>query len=175
MRLIKPSTPVAVALNFVAWGIFHSLAGYLAWRTNERRFLEDNCFTRLRVWEQDGQFYTDRLLVRRWKNVLPEAGGLLPGGFSKKRLERRDDEYLHAFLCETRRAEFSHWLAMAPAPLFFLWNKWPAAALMIPYAVLVNLPFIAVQRYNRARLERVLAVRERERLAGRGAARQEPS
>ena len=45
---------------------------------------------------------------------------------------------------------------MAGGPLFVLWNPPPIAAVMVAYGVLVNAPFIAIQRYNRARVSRVL-------------------
>ncbi|WJH34811.1 hypothetical protein N6H14_01015 [Paenibacillus sp. CC-CFT747] len=41
---------------------------------------------------------------------------LVQGGFSKKKLRSADRGYLNRFLLETRRAEVTHWLAMAPAP-----------------------------------------------------------
>ena len=36
--------------------------------------------------------------------------------------------------------------------VFALWNPPLAAALLITYGVAVNLPFIAIQRYNRFRV-----------------------
>jgi hypothetical protein len=50
------------------------------------------------------------------------------------------------------RAELSHWLALALLPLFFIWNPWHVALLMIPYAISTNVPYILAQRYNRPRL-----------------------
>ena len=63
---------------------------------------------------------------------------------------------LQRFAIETRRAELGHWLAAAASPFFVLWNPPLAAALMLVYGFGVNLPFIAIQRYNRMRVERVL-------------------
>jgi glycosyl-4,4'-diaponeurosporenoate acyltransferase len=36
--------------------------------------------------------------------------------------------------------------------LFFTWNPWQIALLMVPYAVATNVPCIVAQRYNRPRL-----------------------
>jgi len=60
---------------------------------------------------------------------------------------------LQRFARETRRAELAHWWAMCCGPLFVLWNPPLAAALLISYGVVVNLPFILIQRYNRFRIQ----------------------
>jgi glycosyl-4,4'-diaponeurosporenoate acyltransferase len=65
------------------------------------------------------------------------------------------------FRAETRRAELGHWSAMACGPLFVLWNPPAVAAVMVVYGVVVNAPFIAIQRFNRLRIGRVLARRSR--------------
>ena len=49
---------------------------------------------------------------------------------------------------------------MACSPLFVLWNPPLAAGILVTYGVLVNLPFIVIQRYNRIRTTALL-----ERLA----------
>jgi glycosyl-4,4'-diaponeurosporenoate acyltransferase len=45
---------------------------------------------------------------------------------------------------------------MACGPLFVLWNPPLAAGLLMSYGVAVNLPFIAIQRYNRFRVQALL-------------------
>jgi glycosyl-4,4'-diaponeurosporenoate acyltransferase len=57
---------------------------------------------------------------------------------------------------ETRRAELAHWPILALGPVFFAWNPWWLALAMVGYAVVANVPCILVQRYNRARLYRML-------------------
>jgi glycosyl-4,4'-diaponeurosporenoate acyltransferase len=92
---------------------------------------------------------------------LPEAGSFFPGGFPKRTLGDRGSPHLERFVVETRRAELTHWVVLAAGPVFFLWNPWWLAVVMVVYALVANLPCIFVQRYNRARLERVLAYRAR--------------
>ena len=67
---------------------------------------------------------------------------------------------LGRYLVETRRGELAHWAIMAAAPLFLLWNPWTIWLLMVAYAVVANLPCIVIQRYNRARLLRILKRRQ---------------
>jgi len=81
---------------------------------------------------------------------------MFAGGFSKAALASTSGEYLRRFLLETCRGELVHWAVMSASLLFFLWNPWWAGVAMVAYAVAVNLPCILVQRYNRARLARIL-------------------
>jgi glycosyl-4,4'-diaponeurosporenoate acyltransferase len=95
----------------------------------------------------------ERVGIRRWKDALPEAGALFRGGVSKRSVRR---SRVGAFVIETRRAELGHWLAMVGGPVSMLWNPPTGDVAMVAYGVLVNAPFVAVQRYNRARALRVI-------------------
>jgi glycosyl-4,4'-diaponeurosporenoate acyltransferase len=59
-------------------------------------------------------------------------------------------------LQETCRAELTHWLTLLFAPLFFFWNPLWVGFFMIFYASMENFPLIMTQRYNRARLRRIM-------------------
>ena len=150
-------TWAVVAVDAVAWAAFQAAAGYAVHRLPDRRLEEDGWLLRPRRWEGDGAFYAERLRIRRWKGLLPEGGTVFDGGFDKRHLRHRDRGHLRRHVLETRRAELGHWLSLLPAPLFVLWNP-PGLALAMPlYALAVNGPCIAAQRYNRLRLQRVLA------------------
>jgi glycosyl-4,4'-diaponeurosporenoate acyltransferase len=45
---------------------------------------------------------------------------------------------------------------MLATPVFLVWNWWWVELLMVVYALAANLPCLLVQRYNRARLARLL-------------------
>ena len=156
MRLIDLPVFATVGLDVLVWLAIHLGMSYLAWRMPAERFLSDGWLYRERRFERGGALYFRLLGIRRWKGLLPDGGGLFAGGFEKRHLRSVDPAYLGRFLLETRRAELTHYLAMAPAPLFFLWNPWPVGVFMLLYALAANLPCIAAQRYNRARLRRVL-------------------
>lgn len=141
-----------LALDAAAWTTLSIAVGLAANLVPRRWFDHDTALTRLRPVERRGAAY-ERVRVRRWKDHLPEAGTVF-GGASKRRLPRRAD--LARFVEETRRAEWVHWSLMATGPLFALWNPWPLALAMIGFGVVANLPCLVVQRYNRARLGRVL-------------------
>jgi glycosyl-4,4'-diaponeurosporenoate acyltransferase len=142
------------ALYALIWLAFHFGAGYVAHRLPLERLASLPVVSRNWDWEHDGRVYED-LGMRAWKDRLPEAGAFYSGGFSKRRLSARDAAYLSRFALETSRAEWSHWLTWALALTFFAWNPWQVGIVMLIYGAIVNLPCILIQRYNRARLQRV--------------------
>lgn len=158
LQVLQLPRPWMIVLDVVAWAVWSATAGLVAHRMPVSRLDHDNWWFRLRPAERSGRLY-ERLRIKRWKDRLPEAGALFTGGFSKRRIATRDPGYLERFVVETRRAELTHWLVMAAAPLFFLWNYWWVGLIMIGYALIANLPCLAAQRYNRVRLLRILARR----------------
>jgi len=160
LSLVMPQA-LTIAVDVVAWGAFHSLTGYAAHRLDDNQLSRDGWLLRQRSFEAGGRWYRDRLRIHRWKDRLPEAGALFAGGLSKRRLPAYDADGLELFARETRRAELAHWWAMSCGPLFALWNPPLATALLVAYGVLVNLPFVLIQRYNRFRIEALLDRRRR--------------
>ena len=150
------SNLVLVVIDAGAWAAWSALCGYFAHRMPVSRLASDRGLFRLMRFERDGRWYGRVVRVRRWKRWLPDAGALFPGGFSKRHVDRRDRAYLERFAAETRRAELTHWLILAAAPWFFAWNPWWLAAAMLAYGIVANVPCLLVQRYNRARLMRMI-------------------
>ena len=162
-----PPGPLLLVVDVGAWAVVHSVTGYAVHRLPLRRLDHDTLAAprppvrarrallprRLQHPPVEGPPARGRRAVRRRDVEAPPAAGDDRGG-----LER--------FAVETRRAELGHWLAAAGGPLFVLWNPPPIAVVMVVYGVAVNLPFIAIQRYNRLRIARVLGAVQ----AGRGGA-----
>lgn len=145
----------------VTWGVWSSVCGFAAHRLPRERLERDVWILRLHAVEAGGRGYERVLHIKRWKDRLPEAGALFRGGFSKRRVERHGRAYLAEFAVATRRAELAHWGIVALAPTFFAWMPlfgmpWWLATAMFGYGLVANVPCILVQRYNRARLQRVL-------------------
>jgi glycosyl-4,4'-diaponeurosporenoate acyltransferase len=151
LRLVMP-TVLTIVVDVIAWGVFHSATGYAAYRLDDSRLSRDGWLLRQRRFET-GRWYRRRLRINRWKDKVPEAGDLFRGGLSKRHLPAYDVAGLQLFVRETRRAELAHWWAMLCGPLFVLWNPPLAAVLLVGYGVVVNLPFILIQRYNRFRTQ----------------------
>lgn len=147
-------TLVIILVDAVLWIAWSVASGYIAHRLPLARLQRDQGLLRLRPSER--RFYVRVCRIKRWKDKLPEGGDLFPGGYNKSHLRGRDPAALARFAAETRRAEITHWLIMAAGPLFLLWNPWWLGIIMLAYAVIANLPCLIVQRYNRARLLRLI-------------------
>ena len=133
-----------IVVDAAAWAAVQIGTGYLVHRLPE---------SALRVPPVRSTRLYRRLGVPRWKRLLPEGGAVFKGGFDKRRLRSRADLPRHHV--EAKRAELGHWLALSATPLFWLWNPLPAAVVATGYGVVVNVPPILSQRYNRVRLERL--------------------
>jgi glycosyl-4,4'-diaponeurosporenoate acyltransferase len=150
------SNVVIVLIDAGVWATWSALCGYAAHRLSPARLSRDNWLFRIRRFEAGGRFYERWLRIRRWKDRLPDAGELFRGGVSKRRLVAHDRGRLERFAAETRRAELAHWLILAAAPWFLLWNPWWLGLAMVGYGIVANVPCLAIQRYNRARLLRMI-------------------
>lgn len=111
---------------------------------------------RERAFEDSGKIY-EAIRIKSWKDRLPDAGSFFKDGFKKRQLQEYSGEYLEMFVLETKRGELAHLLQIPPALLFYLWNDRIGGTVICLYAVLFHLPFIAVQRYNRIRLQKLLS------------------
>jgi len=166
------SAPVAVVVYSLCWAGFGLLSGWAAHRIPLERLRADGPVTRIRRWEDGGRVYDRRLRVRVWKDRLPEAGGLFAGGWAKDRIRSFTVDDLERFAAETRRAERVHWANVVFGATFALWNDAAVAVVMVVFGAAVHLPFVVVQRYNRARLVHVISLARRR--AERNAANSSP-
>ena len=162
MQLIELPVLWNILADAAAWLVIHLGIVFVAVRLPDSCFERDSALYRTRAWEDGGRFYQRAFRIRRWKDLLPDGGRLLRDGFSKKHLDAHCDAYYRAFVRESRRAEFTHWLHLPFALLFFLWNPAYVGLLMVVYALIANLPCILAQRFNRPRLERVIRPASRQ-------------
>lgn len=145
-----------VLINILAWGFFHFFISYLCLIIPLDYFKKNLRLFRIRKWENNGRLWNQLFFVKRWKRHLIDGSSIDKRSFNKKQLHgTKQDELIH-FAAETKRAELTHWLLLFPAPLFFLWNPVWAGWVMIVYAMLINVPFIITQRYNRGRIKAIL-------------------
>lgn len=151
----------AILVGSLMWAVLSVAVGYTMHRAPVARFDHDNAITRLRPFEANGRCYERVTRIRRWKRLLPEGGDFYEGGFNKRHLRGRDGEHLQRFVTETRRAEMTHWVVMSCGPVFWVWSTFWLGWMMVVFGVVANIPCIIAQRYNRARLLRVLARRQR--------------
>lgn len=151
----------AIVVSCLAWVLIGLLTGFFVHRLPLSYLSRDTWLTRPRRFEEGGRFYERRLHIRVWKDKLPEKGDLFRGGFSKRHIRSRSDGFLERFAAETRRAERVHWMNAVSGPVFLIWCPPSLGLVMIVFGWVAHLPFIAIQRYNRARITRTLARRGR--------------
>ncbi|MEY3978380.1 MAG: hypothetical protein RLZZ284_1236 [Actinomycetota bacterium] len=137
-------------LDGAVWAICGAVVGVIFARLDWRHMSAPGLFTSLRVFETR-QCYEHALVVRRWKDFLPEAGTWF-GGISKRRLPSRADGSLQRFAAESLRAERVHWTLLLLVPVMLLWNRGWLLVVNVIFGVAINLPCIIVSRYNRLRL-----------------------
>jgi glycosyl-4,4'-diaponeurosporenoate acyltransferase len=141
---------VALPVDAAIWLVWSLVVGWWAARLGAARVGADGWLTRLRPWERDGRAYA-RVGIRRWKGWLPDAGRF-GGGRPKVLGRRRDPDAWRHLAAETRRAERVHWIVLLALPVEATLNAGIVLVPMAVYAVVANVPCIAVQRYNRGRL-----------------------
>lgn len=169
MPIIEMPVHLTILLDFAAWFVIHMGSAILTLNLPNHLFEHDNYLYRSRDWERSGDIWQTLFRVRGWKDKLPDGATILKKGFPKKKLQGREPAYLTAFIRESRRAELTHWIAMPPSVFFFLWNPPAVGWIMIVYALAANAPCVIAQRYNRAKLQRIL---EKKAWQGRSKIRQ---
>lgn len=147
----------AVLVYACMWFMFQAGAAWLCFRMDNEKFAHDHSIYRIRAWEDDGRLYNKLFSVHRWKKYLPDGGAFFAGGYSKKHLTVFSQENLAQYVVESRRAELTHWLAIFPFWVFGFIGPANVLWIMLLYALIVNLPCIIAQRYNRPRFQKLLA------------------
>ncbi len=177
------STPVATLMCLGVSVLFTALEfgldAVIAWLT---RLLPEGAvdpFRRIyRVAKWEKKFYKKMGIVK-WKDKIPEAGGILAKFQKKKVLDFHDNEYIMRFMRESVYAEIMHVLSaiagLAIPALCALRLLWPDAVPQVYWGLRIALPValvnfvlqvlpVMVQRYVRPQLMSVY-VRNQKRAA----------
>lgn len=103
---------------------------------------------RLYAWEKNGKIY-NKLRIRAWKDRLPDMSRITKDMVPKRVGDSPTSEHLWVLVRETCRAELTHiGLCVLSPVIWFFWQNW-VGILLSAIAILCNLPFILIQRYNR--------------------------
>jgi glycosyl-4,4'-diaponeurosporenoate acyltransferase len=159
MRLFFPPDWASVALAFVFWPALQLGAVALSRLPRKESVSSLAGLFRSRPWEGGGAFYQRFLRVKAWKPLLPDGAAASRKGYRKRSLSDFSRGNLERYLEESCRAELAHWLAIPPFILFGTFMPPQAVPLMLLYALLINLPCVIAQRYNRPRIEKILSRR----------------
>lgn len=115
---------------------------------------------RVRTFEKNGDIYQHFFKVRKWKNHIPELGDFIKSIFPKKQILGLSRDYLYRFAAETCRAEFAHWCIIFSSFIFKFWNGAAMSIFIVLLAIVLNFPYIIIQRYNRPRIINILLQKE---------------
>jgi len=129
-------------------------------------FHADHVPFRSLAFEKGGTIYK-KLGVHRWQNRLPDMSRVCPSLMPAKNTSTLKKEGLERMLQETCVAEFIHVLLMLTG--LYCLRLWPGtggSVLAAVNALLFNLPFVIIQRYNRPRLLRLRQHRKEHRPCG---------
>ena len=153
MQIFFFSAPVTIVLFFAIWGIVPLILACLCLLIPDRFFEPTRFFWRTHAFERGGSIYERVFHIRSWKHHLPDGGGVWKKrSYKKKSLTDFSEQNLKRFLIETSRGELVHWLGIFPFWVFGLFAPPVVIWIMLCYALLVNLPCIIAQRYNRPRV-----------------------
>lgn len=144
---------VIFAVNFVLCVIWHFIVLFACIHINAKAFDSNRLLYREHKWERNGKWYVKYLKINEWKDILPQRIG--SDGFSKAHFTGKSKEYMDRFILETCRGEWNHTFNCAYALIAVAISP-PLYGIIFGFlTVLVNLPFIAIQRYNRIRLLKI--------------------
>lgn len=130
------------------------ILSFLLGRLYPRAWLHEHRFPfKSFAFEKNGKIY-HKLKIMEWKTKLPDMSmimsKLIPGFMPKKRLEEINN--LPTLIKETCIAEGTHfWVSVFGFGCVFIWKGIGGWILSLLF-LMINLPFIIMQRFNRPRL-----------------------
>ena len=156
MRRKSMSGPVKCLVYIIALGVVSFVTGRLL----PKRWFKSDCFP-FRCKEKEKKLYK-ALRVKDWQNKVPDMSRVFTKLMPAKKLNAGTLADIPRMLEETCVAEFIHVvLSVLGLACLWLWPGFGGAAVTLVYILLGNVPFIIIQRYNRPRLQRLLARRGR--------------
>ncbi|MBQ8434322.1 MAG: hypothetical protein IJX23_05930 [Clostridia bacterium] len=126
-----------------------------------RKWLKPNSFPfRAYKCEKGGRIY-EKIHIQKWKTKLPDASVILnkiiPGIMPKKRLDVKTRDKMQLLVKESCIAEANHaFAALTGFVCVRIWRKTGGWIVAVANFV-IHVPFVLIQRYNRPRLQKMVA------------------
>ena len=134
-------------LRCVIYMAFTGIAAFILGRLLPKCWFRGDAFPfRCRMWEQ--KLYK-ALHVKVWQDKVPDMSRLLPALMPPKKLTADTFSDLPR-------------LSLTGLACLSIWPGIGGAILTAVYVLLGNVPFIIIQRYNRPRLQKLLAMQQRK-------------
>ena len=103
------------------------------------------------------------LRVKKWQSKVPDMSRIFPALMPAKKLTADTFANRQGMIQETCVAERLHSLrSLTGLACLAIWPGAGGIILTLVYILLGNLPFIMIQRYNRPRLQKLLAMQRRK-------------
>lgn len=145
--------------------VWHYISFKIVHNHEKSFFYKDDKISSEKKFLEKEKIYEVVFKIKLWKDKIPQY--VSKNGFSKKKLQSLNVNYLKDFISETYRAEANHILCCLIVPLLFLFST-IGIALMISFLVFIgNVPCIMIQRYNRFRIRRIiLKINKKRKIQG---------
>jgi glycosyl-4,4'-diaponeurosporenoate acyltransferase len=156
MQILFLSKEVTLLLCCVIWPIIQISSAVICLKIPDEKFNPNSFFYGCHKWEKEGKLYAKIFKVNRWKKLLPDGRVILISKLSKHHSSGFSQGNLEKYLVESCRGELSHWISILPFWIFGFIAPGYVVFYMLLYALLVNLPCIIAQRYNRPRVLRIM-------------------
>lgn len=140
-------------LNCVVWLAIVGFSGFLLGRMIPAKWLRpDMGMFQPFAFEQNGRIY-EKMGIRKWHKRLPDMSRILPFLVPAKNMKGAYKKRLDVMIHETCVAEFIHHLMnLFALHCLKIWPGMGGICVALLY-IMLNLPFILIQRYNRPRLQ----------------------
>lgn len=138
-------------LNIIFMLVWHILCFVACVYINTKYFDWNRKMYQMKKWEKNGKWYVSHLAIKKWKDLLPQHVG--KDGFSKEHFTGKSIKYIDDFILETCRGEWDHSMCCIYGIIALAINPLWLGLIFLFATLIINLPFIAIQRYNRIRLQ----------------------
>lgn len=157
-KIFKLSFLKIFSINMLIFMIFSLIITFL--RFPDCFYNYKNGIYKGRKWENNGDFYQTVFKVKSWKSHIPELADFIKFIFPKKFIKEFTDEFLSKYLLESCKAEFVHWCNIFSSTMFLIYEGVSTFTYMLVIAIILNTPFIIIQRYNRPRIISIMKIHE---------------
>lgn len=106
-------------------------------------------------WEHGGRIY-NKLKIKTWQNKLPDMSKICTKIMPPKKMVSTDRDRIIVMLQETCIAEITHVvLILLSLECLEIWDGIGGIICTVIY-IAANIPYVIMQRYNRARLQKLI-------------------
>lgn len=142
--------------NILLFAILSILNTAVSMILPESIFIYTKWLFRERKWEHGGTIYQKLFNIKKWKDKLPELSDFIKKSFPKKKLPSFNMEYLKKYIVESYRSELCHWMIVISVVIFSSWFNEDMENFIFILAVILNVPYIMIQRFNRPRIMNIM-------------------